>query len=334
MYAPFMTFHALMARDTGGYKAAIEQLTDDELPRDGEVLLDVAYSSLNYKDALAVTGRGRIVRRFPMVLGIDLAGTVVESSSDEFKPGDRVVGHGQGLGESDWGGYSQRERVHANAIVPLPESLSFEESMQIGTAGFTAMLCVLALEQNGVVPDKREVVVTGAAGGVGSLAVMLLARRGYRVAASTGRAELEPYLRELGATSIVPREELEKQGGPLQSERWAGGVDTVGGAILANLFAQTAYEGAIACCGMASAHELSTTVWPLILRNVSLLGVSSLRTSKAKRVAAWSRLASGVDRAKLASLSRVEPLSRIFALSDEILAGRVRGRVVIDVNQA
>jgi len=329
-----MTFHGLLARNGGEYKTAIEQLTDDDLPRDGEVLVDVAYSSLNYKDALAVTGKGRIVRRFPMVLGIDLAGTVVESSSDRFKPGDRIVGHGQGIGEMDWGGYSQRERVKADAIQPLPEGISFEQAMQIGTAGFTAMLCVLALEQNGVVPDEREVVVTGAAGGVGSLAVMLLARRGYRVAASTGRAELEPYLRELGATSIVPREELEKKGGPLQSERWAGGVDTVGGAILANLFAQTAYEGAIACCGMASAHELAVTVWPLILRNVSLLGVSSIRTSKPKRIATWSRLAQDVDFEKLAALSRTEPLARVFELSDEILAGHVRGRIVIDVNQA
>ena len=326
-----MTFQALLARDTGGYKTSIEQLTDDNLPREGEVLVDVAYSSLNYKDALAVTGKGRIVRRFPMVLGIDLAGTVVESSSDEFKPGDRVVGHGQGLGESDWGGYSQRERVHADAIVPLPDGVSLEQAMQIGTAGFTAMLCVMALEQAGVEPDEREIVVTGAAGGVGSLAVMLLARRGYRVAASTGREELEPYLRDLGATSIVPRAELEKKGGPLQSERWAGGVDTVGGTILANLFAQTAYEGAIACCGMAGGHELSVTVWPLILRNVSLLGVSSLRTSKPKRIAAWSRLASDVDFAKLASLSRTEPLARVFELSDELLAGHVRGRTVIDV---
>jgi acrylyl-CoA reductase (NADPH) len=326
-----MTFHALVARDADGYKTAIEQISEDALPPN-DVLVEVAYSSLNYKDALAVTGRGKIVRKFPMVLGIDLAGTVVESKSDEFKPGDRVVGHGQGLGELDWGGYSQRQRVKANAIVQLPATLSFEQAMQIGTAGFTAMLCVLALEQAGVTPGERELVVTGAAGGVGSLAVMLLVQRGYRVAASTGRPELEPYLRDLGATSIVPREELEKSGAPMQSEKWAGGVDTVGGAILANLFAQTAYEGAVACCGMAASHELSITVWPLILRNVSLLGVSSLRTSKAKRNAAWARLATDIDAAKLASLSRVEPLGRVFELSEEILAGHVRGRTVIDVN--
>ena len=326
-----MTFQALVARDTDGYKTAIEELRDEDLPPN-EVLVDVAYSSLNYKDALAVTGRGKIVRRFPMVLGIDLAGTVVESSIPEFKPGDRILGTGQGLGETDWGGYAQRARVRAGAIVPIPDALSFEQSMQLGTAGITAMLCVMALEQAGVMPGEREMVVTGAAGGVGSLAVMLLAKRGYRVAASTGRPELESYLRDLGATSIVPREEFEKKGGPLQSERWGGGVDTVGGATLANLFAQTAYEGAIACCGMAGGHELSTTVWPLILRNVSLLGVSSLHTSKAKRIEGWSRLARDIDPARLRSLSRTEPLSRIFELSEEILGGRVRGRIGINVS--
>ncbi len=322
-----MAFKALLARENG---VAFEELTDDDLPQGG-VTVDVAYSSLNYKDGLAVTGRGKIVRRFPMVLGIDLAGTVVESSSPEFKAGDRIVGTGQGFGETDFGGYAQRQRVRPDAILPLPDALSFEQAMQIGTAGFTAMLCVMALEQAGVTPGERELIVTGAAGGVGSIAVMLLAGRGYRVAASTGRPELEDYLRSLGATSIVSREELEKKGGPLQSERWAGGVDTVGGATLANIYAQTAYEGAIACCGMAGGHELSTTVWPMILRNVSLLGVSSLRTSKPKRIEGWARLARDADMAKLASLSRTEPLSRIFELSEEVLAGRIRGRVVIDV---
>jgi putative YhdH/YhfP family quinone oxidoreductase len=320
-----MPFRALVARSQS--EVAFEDIT----PPPNDVLINVAYSSLNYKDGLAVTGRGKIVRRFPMVVGIDLAGTVVESNTEEFKPGDRVVGHGQGLGETDWGGYAQRESVRADAIVRIPGNLTLEESMRIGTAGFTAMLCVLALEQNDVRPSEREVIVTGACGGVGSLAVHLLAQRGYKVAASTGRAELESYLRGLGATSIVPREELTAKPGPLQSERWAGGVDTVGGDTLANIFAQTAYEGAIACCGMAGSHELNTTVWPLILRNVSLLGVSSIKTSKAKRIAAWNRLASDVDRSKLAEMSRTEALSDIFGLANEILDGRVRGRVVIDV---
>lgn len=330
-----MTFTALVARQTEGhaYRIATESLTDDDLPRDGEVLVDVAYSSLNYKDALAVTGKGRIIRKFPIVLGIDLAGTVVESRVAEFKPGDRIAGTGQNLGEMDWGGYTQRECVRAEAIVPLPDALSFEQAMQIGTAGVTAMLCVMALAQNDVRPSDREVIVTGAGGGVGSLAVLILAGRGYQVAASTGRAELSDYLRDLGATTIVSREELTGKPGSLQPERWAGGVDTVGGATLPNIYAQTAYEGAIACCGMAGGHELATTVWPMILRNVSLLGVSSIRTAKPKRIDAWNALARELDPAKLGALSRTEPLSRIHELAEEILAGRVRGRVVIDVNQ-
>lgn len=327
-----MTFQALVARKTDSdYDLALERLSDADLPA-GDVLVDVAYSSLNYKDALAVAKRGKIIRKFPMVPGIDLAGTVAESTSDAFRPGDHVLAVGQGLGESDWGGYSQRQRVRADALVPIPQGMTTRQAMQIGTAGFTAMLCVMALERNGVVPGEREVVVTGAAGGVGSIAVMLLAHLGYRVAASTGRTELEDYLRGLGANSIVPRAELATAGAPMQSERWAGGIDTVGGQTLATLFAQTAYEGAIACCGMAGGHELHTTVWPLILRNVSLLGVSSIRTSKQKRIEAWSRLAQDVDFRKLEELSHSEPLSRIHDVSNEILDGRVRGRIVVDVN--
>lgn len=319
---------ALIARENG---VAFEEITGDDLPRGG-VTIDVAYSSLNYKDGLAVTGRGKIVRRFPMVAGIDLAGTVIDSDSDEFKPGDRILGTGQGLGELIWGGYAQRARVPADAIVHVPDPLSLEQSMHLGTAGLTAMLSVLALEQNDVMPDEREVVVTGASGGVGSLAVLLLAKRGYRVAASTGRPELGDYLRGLGATTIIHRDELSSAGAPMQKERWAGGVDTVGGVTLASVYAQTAYGGSVACCGMAGGHELNVTVWPLILRGVSLLGVSSLRTPKAKRNEAWSRLASDVEAAKLAELSRTEPLSRIFELAEDILAGRVRGRVALDVD--
>jgi len=318
-----MTFKALVARENA---VAFEEL--EELPQDG-VAVDVAYSSLNYKDALAVTRRGRIVRKFPMILGIDLAGTT--------ESGEKVLAVGQGLGESEWGGYTTRERVREDALVPLPDGMSLEQAMQIGTAGFTAMLCVLALERNDVRPrdrqvadNDREIVVTGAAGGVGSIAVLLLAKLGYRVAASTGRPELEDYLRGLGATSIIPREELATDRGPMQKERWAGGIDTVGGTTLANLFAQTAYGGAIACCGMAGGHELTTAVWPLILRNVSLLGVSSIRTPRAQRIEAWGRLAQDIDFAKLAELSRTEPLSKIFELSEEILAGKVRGRIVIE----
>jgi acrylyl-CoA reductase (NADPH) len=325
-----MTIRALVARETG---VAFEDLADDSLPPGG-VTVDVAYSSLNYKDGLAVTGKGRIVRKFPMVLGIDLAGTVVDSDNPDFQRGDRVLGTGQGLGEMVWGGYTTRQKVNPDALVRVPEGLSLEQAMHLGTAGITAMLCVLALEQNDVLPSDREIVVTGAAGGVGSLAVMLLAKRGYRVAASTGRPELESYLRGLGATSIIPREELAADGAPMQKERWGGAVDTVGGVTLHNVYAQTAYGGAVACCGMAGGHEIHTTVWPLILRNVSLLGVSSLRTPKAKRMEGWTRLAQDIDAARLAELSRTEPLSRIFELSEEIMAGRVRGRVAIDTHRS
>jgi acrylyl-CoA reductase (NADPH) len=327
-----MTFRALLAEKTdSGYRVDLRDLNDADLK--GDVLVDVAYSSLNYKDGLAVTARGKIIRKFPMVLGIDLAGTVVESSRSDYKPGDRVVAVGQGLGETDWGGYAQRQRVRSEVLVPLADALSFEQAMAIGTAGFTAMLCVLALEQMDVRPSERDFVVTGAGGGVGSIAVMLLARRGYKVAASTGRPELEGYLRGLGASSIVPRDELSRKAAPLESERWGGGIDTVGGQTLATLFAQTAYGGAIACCGMAGGGELHTAVWPLILRNVSLLGVSSVQTPMPKRRQAWAALAKEVDGATLASLSRTEPLSRIHELAEEIVSGQVRGRVVIDVNR-
>lgn len=313
-----MTIKALVAREDS---VAFEEI--DELPP-GDVTVDIAYSSLNYKDGLAVTRRGKIVRRFPMVLGIDLAGTT--------ESGEKVLATGQGLGESDPGGYTTRQRVRKDVLVPVPDGMSLEQAMQLGTAGITAMLCVLALERNGVLPSEREVVVTGAAGGVGSIAVLLLAKLGYRVAASTGRPELEDYLRSLGATSVISRDELAAPGAPMQKERWAGGVDTVGGPTLANVYAQTAYGGAVACCGMAASHELHATVWPLILRNVSFLGVSSLRTPLDQRSEAWTRLARDVDFQKLAALSRTEPLSKIFDLSEEIMAGRVRGRVVLDVN--
>ncbi len=321
-----MTIHALVARENA---VAFESLNESDLPSSG-VLVDVAYSSMNYKDALAVTRKGRIVRRYPMVLGIDIAGTVVASDSDEFKPGDRILGTGQGLGESDPGGYTTRQRVKPDAIVHVPDAMSFEQAMQIGTAGFTAMLCVMALEDYGIKPSDKELVVTGAAGGVGSFAVLLLSTLGYRVAASTGRPELEEYLRGLGATSIVHRDEFTKKGAPMQSEKWAGGVDTVGGETLANLYAQTQYEGAVAACGMAGGHELNITVWPLILRNVSLLGVSSLRTSKERRILGWSRLARDLDFAKVASFSRTEPLSKVFDVAEDVMGGRVRGRVVME----
>jgi acrylyl-CoA reductase (NADPH) len=326
-----MTFHAFVAREKdNSYDIRLEELQDADLPQSG-VTVDVAWSSVNYKDALAMTARGRIFRRLPMVPGIDLAGVVTASDSPEFNSGDQVLAVGQGLGESDWGGYAERQRVRPDALVRLPQGMTLEQSMQIGTAGFTAMLCVMALERNNVRPDDREVLVTGAAGGVGSIAVMLLARLGYRVAASTGRPELADFLRGLGAATVVSRDELSAAGAAMQKERWAGGIDTVGGTTLANAFAQTAYEGAIACCGMAGGHELTTTVWPLILRNVSLLGVSSIRTPRATREEAWWRLSRDVDFVKLAELSHSEPLARVPEVAEELLAGKVRGRTVVKV---
>jgi acrylyl-CoA reductase (NADPH) len=327
------SFRAVYAEKPGERPAAVlRDLPLTALPP-GEVLIEVRYSSLNYKDGLAVAGAGKIMRTYPMVCGIDLAGTVLESSVPEYKRGDPVLANGQGLSETRWGGFSQFARLPASALVPIPHPLDMQQSMVAGTAGFTAMLCVMALEHMGVVPGKREVVVTGAAGGVGSFAVLLLSERGYKVAASTGRPELKPWLEELGASSIVSRSELAAPTPPLASERWAGAVDTVGGQILSNVLASTAAYGAVAACGLAASPELSTTVFPLILRNVSLLGVCSAWTPAVQRREAWTRLAHDLPLSKLDALSREEPLSNIQALAEEILAGKVRGRVVIDVNR-
>jgi acrylyl-CoA reductase (NADPH) len=329
MDGQFRAVYAAKAGETP--QAQLVDLDRAVLPP-GEVLIQVLYSSLNYKDGLAVTGKGKIIRRFPMVCGIDLAGTVLESSAAEFRPGDAVISNGQGLSETRWGGLSQLARLPAGALVPLPANLSMPRAMAIGTAGFTAMLCLQGLERMGVRPSPNPVVVTGAAGGVGSLAVLLLARAGYKVAASTGRTSAHEYLRGLGAAEIVDRAELAQSGPPLASERWAAGVDTVGGEILANLLAATASYGAVAACGLAGSAELHTTVFPFILRNVSLLGICSAWTPKPERAAAWVRLGREVPLEKLDSVYRVEPMSKIHELSEEILAGGVRGRVVIDVN--
>jgi acrylyl-CoA reductase (NADPH) len=325
------TFRALVAEGTSDrYTTALKDVQDDALPP-GDVLIDVAYSSLNYKDGLAVTGRGRVVRRFPMVCGIDLAGRVLGSSSPEFLPGDDVLVVGHGLGEIHWGGYSRRARVPADAVVKLPQGVDVKQAMAIGTAGLTAMLSLLALEHQGVLPGEREVLVTGAAGGVGSIAVALLARHGHKVAASTGRPETHDYLRELGATTIVDRSELARKTPPLASERWAGGVDTVGGQTLAGFLAATAAYGAVAACGLAGGAELTTTVFPFILRNVSLLGINSVYPPKPLRLRAWQRLSDEAFLRKLDLITTVEPLSNIHVLADRILAGQVRGRVVVDV---
>jgi len=313
--------------------ATLRTLTDEDLP-EGDVTVAVAYSSLNYKDGLAVTGRAKIARTFPMVCGVDLAGTVVESGSPDWHPGDEVVVTGWGLSEIHPGGYIRRQRVRSEWLVARPEGLSLAQTMAIGTAGLTAMLCVMALERVGTTPaGDADVLVTGAGGGVGSVAVALLAGLGYRVAASTGRPETHDYLRSLGASTIVERSELATPSGrPLDKERWRAGVDTVGSQTLASMLAQTRYGGAVAACGLAGGNDLPTTVLPFILRNVSLLGVESVMCPQPVRGEAWRRLATDLPTDLLDAMTTEAPLGRVPELAEEILAGRTRGRVVIDVN--
>jgi acrylyl-CoA reductase (NADPH) len=313
----------------------LSQLSDDDLP-EGEVTLRVAYSSLNYKDGLAVTGKGRVVRRFPMVCGVDLAGTVETSASPAWQEGDEVVVTGWGLSETHPGGYTRRQRLRPEWLVRRPAGLTLRQTMSIGTAGLTAMLCVVALERAGLPPAgdaSGEVLVTGAGGGVGSVAVAVLAQLGYRVAASTGRMETHEYLRALGAATIVDRDELATPSGkPLDKERWLGAVDTAGGQTLASVLRQTRYRGAVAACGLAGGSDLPTTVLPFILRNVSLLGIDSVQCPTPVRVEAWRRLSHDLPTDALDAITTVEPMSRVPELAEAILAGRTRGRVVIDVN--
>jgi putative YhdH/YhfP family quinone oxidoreductase len=325
------TFRALVIEDQDGkQKAQFKDLTVADLP-DEDVLVEISYSTLNYKDGLAVSGKG-IARRLPMVGGIDLAGTVLESASDEFKPGDKVIVNGFGLSELHWGGYSQKQRLKSDWLIKLPEAFSMQEAMAIGTAGYTSMLCVLALEKAGVTPDKGEILVTGAAGGVGSVAISLLAKLGYTGVASSGRAETHEYLKKLGASSVISREETLGKGRPFDKERWAGAVDCVGSSILASVIAQINYGGAVAACGLAGGNDLPTSVLPFILRGVSLLGVDSVMASKAVRKEAWSRLATDLDKSIFDDMTTVEPMSNLPALAEQILKGQIKGRVIIDVN--
>lgn len=298
---------------------------------DGDVVVAVSHSTVNYKDGLVLTGRAPVVRKFPMIAGIDLAGTVETSSHPQFKPGDKVILNGYGLSETHFGGYAEYARVKGDWLVPLPQAFTPAEAMAIGTAGYTAMLCVLALEDAGVTPDKGSIVVTGAAGGVGSVAISLLAKLGYQVTASTGRTEEEGYLKGLGATEIIPRTELSGDPRPLAKERWAGGVDSVGSKTLANVIASLRYGGAVAACGLAAGMDLPTSVAPFILRNVSLLGVDSVQIPKPRRLQAWERLARDLDVSKLAAITQTIPLSGVRKAADDILAGRVRGRLVVQI---
>lgn len=327
------TFRALVASQVDGKtQLEFQNLTREQLPS-GDVLIEVAYSSLNYKDGLCVTGKPGVMRSFPMVPGIDLAGTVVESATPDFVPGDSVVLTGGGLAETQWGGYSKYARVKKDFLVNLPAGLSTKQAMAIGTAGFTAMQCVLALEKHGVAPGNKEVVVTGAAGGVGSVAVTILSKLGYRVVASTGRAETADYLRSLGAAEVIDRTLFTAESKrPLDSERFAGAIDTVGGTTLAGVLRSISYRGAVACCGLAGGSNLPTTVLPFILRGVSLLGIDSVRAPQAERAQVWSRLAADLPLDQLDAITTIHPLSDIVNMGSQILAGQVRGRAVVNVN--
>jgi acrylyl-CoA reductase (NADPH) len=324
-------FPAIVANEPG--PATLQDLTDDQLP-DGDVTVAVRYSSLNYKDGLAVTGKGKIIRSFPMVCGIDLAGTVESSDSPAFKAGDDVIVTGWGLSETAPGGYTQRQRLKSDWLVKRPDALTLEQTMSIGTAGLTAMLCIIALEKNGLTPQAGgEVLVTGAGGGVGSVAVAALAKLGYQVAASTGRQETHDFLRGLGATTILDREELATAGRPFDKERWAGAVDAVGSQTLATVLAQTRYGGSVAACGLVGGNDLPTTVLPFILRGVSLLGIDSVMCPTERRVEAWNRLARDLPAQQLEEMTTVEPMTRVPDLAEDIIAGRTRGRVVIDTSK-
>ncbi len=325
-------FNALVVRETGsGQTAAIEALTDDDLP-EGDVVVDIDHSSLNYKDGLALSGKGRIIRSFPMVPGIDLSGTVATSDSARYRPGDEVILTGWSVGERYWGGYAQRQRVRSEWLVPRPAEMSSLTAMAIGTAGLTSMLCVMAIEDAGVEPGDGPVLVTGAAGGVGSVAVALLANLGYEVTAVTGRPETEEYLTGLGATDFRTREEMSEPARPLESETWAAAVDTVGSAMLAKVLAQTRYGGVVAACGLAGGVDLPTTVMPFILRGVRLQGVDSVMVPYEVRTAAWDRLAGDLPADRLDSMTEVVPLSELLDRAPAIMAGQVRGRVVVDPN--
>ncbi|MFQ5468357.1 MAG: MDR family oxidoreductase, partial [Kiloniellaceae bacterium] len=329
-------FKAILLQETDGKIAAsLQDLDESRLPafEGGDVTVGVEYSTLNYKDGLILTGQGRLVRTYPHVTGIDFAGTVAESRHPDYRPGDRVVLTGWRVGELTWGGHAQKARVKGDWLVPLPEGLSTRRAMAIGTAGFTAMLAVMALEDHGLAPDGGEVLVTGAAGGVGSVALAVLAKLGYQAVASTGRAEAHDYLKSLGAAAIVDRQDLAAPPArPLDRERWAGCIDAVGGTTLAHVLTQLAYRGSVAAVGLAGGSTLETTVLPFLLRGVNLLGIDSVMCPAPRRRAAWARLAVDLPLDKLDAMTGTATLADLPRLAEEILKGQVRGRMVIDVN--
>ncbi len=324
-------FDAIVMEKAG--EAALNQLDEATLPADGDVTVRVIASTLNYKDGLAITGKSPIIRTFPMTPGVDLAGVVEESASPAFTKGDRVLLNGWGVGETHPGGLSQKAKVRAEWLQPIPEKLSAKQAMALGTAGYTAMLCVMALEAHGVTPDKGEILVTGAGGGVGGVALQLLSKLGYKAVASTGRVAEAEYLKKMGADSILDRNELSAPGKPLGKERWAGAIDSVGSHTLANVCAQTKYGGTVAACGLAQGMDFPATVAPFILRGVTLAGIDSVRRPMPDRKIAWSRLAELIDPATLDAMTRTITLADTIAAASDLLAGKIRGRVVVSIGE-
>ena len=322
----------LIDKSEAGQQVKLAQLDTAQLP-EGDVTIDVDYSTLNYKDGLAITGRSPVVRKFPMVPGIDLAGTVRDSLHPDWQAGDKVVLNGWGVGESHWGGLAQQARLKGDWLVPLPKAFTSRQAMAIGTAGYTASLCVEALLAHGVRPDQGEVLVTGASGGVGSVAIALLKQAGFSITASSGKAEEADYLKQLGAATVIDRAELAQAGKPLQKERWAAVVDSVGSHTLANACAQTRYGGAVAACGLAQGMDFPASVAPFILRGVTLCGIDSVMAPKPRRLAAWDRLARDLDGAAIDVIAREISLGEAIAAAADLMAGKVRGRIVVDVNR-
>lgn len=322
----------LISKDDTGQSVEVTRLDEAQLP-EGDVTVDVEYSTMNFKDGLAITGRSPVVRKFPMVPGVDLAGTVTESSHADWKRGDTVVLNGWGVGETHWGGLAQKARLNGDWLIPLPSAFTSRQAMAIGNAGYTASLCVEALVAHGVTPEQGEVLVTGATGGVGSVAVALLAKAGFMVVGATGKASEEAYLRQLGAADVIDRAVLSERGKPLQSARWAGVVDALGSHTLANACAQTRYGGIVAACGLAQGADFPATVMPFILRSVSLLGIDAVMAPKPRRLAAWDRLARDLDPVSLETIATEVGLAGALAIAHDLMEGKVRGRVVVDVNR-
>ena len=322
----------VIEKDEAGYRAAVKEIDEVQLP-DGDVTIAVSHSTLNYKDGLAITGRGPVVRKFPMVPGVDLVGRVTESSHPDYQVGDAVLLNGWGVGEAHWGGLAQKARLKGDWLVPLPAQFTPLQAMAIGTAGYTAMLCVLALERHGVTPDKGEILVTGAAGGVGGVAVAVLSKLGYTVVGVTGRPEETDYVKRLGASEVLERAVFSTPGKPLGRERWAGAVDVVGSHTLANVCASTKYRGVVTACGLAGGMDFPATVAPFILRGVTLAGVDSVMCPRPDRLVAWQRLGLDLDISKLGLITNEIGLAEAIPMATKLMDGQVRGRVVVDVNR-